>query len=465
MNGELDTTETWSLLTCSVACLSMLYKSWGEDGAPLFASLALSGLAFSATYSIIRWTGEAFMKAGRKGKDMSKKVAVEIPEMMGLVSALAYLLCIIAFLPFAFKQDIVAVTSGGGNKDVVVKVHEVETGRFLHHFPIEKLAAYGFAYGTIATVIILGIIDDFFDIRWRHKFFIPAFASLPILGLYFIDFGVTHVVVPVPLQPYLGELVDLGSLYYLYMSAISIFCTNSINILAGINGIEVAQSVVIGLLLLLNDSFYLIPSAPHPHPAEDSHLFSVYLLLPFIGVSLALLKHNWFPAKVFVGDTYCYFAGMVFAVVGIMGHFSKTLLLLFVPQIFNFVYSVPQLAGIVPCPRHRLPRFNSRNGLLEPSRAVMSPDKPLNTTVGEVLKILHKIRLVDVETDDKGKVTSVSNFTILNLWLVWRGPKREDRLAIEIVVMQTVVGLLGLLVRHRLALLVFSQDNRYYNVV
>lgn len=61
---------------------------------------------------------------------------------MGLVSALAYLLCIIAFLPFAFKQDIVAVTSGGGNKDVVVKVHEVETGRFLHHFPIEKVRLY-----------------------------------------------------------------------------------------------------------------------------------------------------------------------------------------------------------------------------------------------------------------------------------------------------------------------------------
>ena len=59
--------------------------------------------------------------------------------MMGLVSALAYLLCIIAFLPFAFKQDIVAVTSGGGNKDVVLKAHEMENGRFLHHFPIEKV--------------------------------------------------------------------------------------------------------------------------------------------------------------------------------------------------------------------------------------------------------------------------------------------------------------------------------------
>ncbi len=63
------------------------------------------------------------------------------------------------------------------------------------------------------------------------------------------------------------------------------------------------------------------------------------------------------PAKVFVGDTYCYFAGMTFAVVGILGHFSKTLLLFFIPQILNFLYSTPQLFKFVPCPRHRLPVY------------------------------------------------------------------------------------------------------------
>lgn len=40
-----------------------------------------------------------------------------------------------------------------------------------------------------------------------------------------------------------------------------------------------------------------------------------------------------YPARVFVGDTFCYFAGMTFAVVGIHGHFSKTLLLMFFPQV------------------------------------------------------------------------------------------------------------------------------------
>lgn len=282
-----------------------------------------------------------------------------------------------------------------------------------------------------------------------------------MLGLYFVDFGVTHVVVPLPLRPYFGDLVDLGGLYYLYMAAVSIFCPNCINILAGVNGIEVGQSVVIALLIILNDLLYLSPSLHQPHPAAESHLFSIYLLLPFIGVSLALLKHNWYPAKVFVGDTYCYFAGMVFAVVGILGHFSKTLLLLFIPQIFNFCYSAPQLFKIVPCPRHRLPRFNARTGLLEPSVATFSADKPLRPVVGEVLKLLHKLRLLRVETDADGRVTETSNFTILNLWLVWRGPLKEDRLAVEILIMQTACGLLGLWVRHSLALLLFAADNRF----
>lgn len=57
-----------------------------------------------------------------------------------------------------------------------------------------------------------------------------------------------------------------------------------------------------------------------------------------------------------MGDTFTYFSGMTLAVAGILGHFSETLLLFFIPQIINFVYSVPQLFKWVPCPRHRLPR-------------------------------------------------------------------------------------------------------------
>jgi UDP-N-acetylglucosamine--dolichyl-phosphate N-acetylglucosaminephosphotransferase len=46
----------------------------------------------------------------------------------------------------------------------------------------------------------------------------------------------------------------------------------------------------------------------------------------------------------------------VLACAGVLGHFSKTLLLFFIPQVFNFLLSCPQLFGIVPCPRHRVPK-------------------------------------------------------------------------------------------------------------
>lgn len=289
---------------------------------------------------------------------------------------------------------------------------------------------------------------------------IPAFGSIPMLIVYFVDFGVTHVVVPVLLQPYLGPFIDLGWLYYVYMAAVAIFCPQSINMLAGINGVEVAQSLVIAGLLIANDVLYLAPITAYPHPATDSHLFSIYFLLPFIGTSLALLFHNWYPSRVFVGDTYCYFAGMVFAVVGILGHFSKTLLLLFIPQIFNFLYSTPQLFGLIPCPRHRLPKFNAVTGLLDVSVTEWTvPPSPLIATA---LEILHKLRLVRIWKDEEGHIIESTNLTILNLWLVWMGPMREDRLALSMVAVQIVCGFVGLLIRHRLALLVFSEDNRAF---
>ena len=284
-----------------------------------------------------------------------------------------------------------------------------------------------------------------------------------MLTVYYLTYGVTHVIVPVQLEPYLGPMINLGWLYYVYMAAVAIFCPNSINILAGINGIEVSQSIVIALLLLLNDvlSLYAIPASSIPHPATDLHLFSIYLLLPFIGASLALWWHNWYPAKVFVGDTYCYFAGMVFAIVGILGHFSKTLLLLFIPQIINFIYSTPQLFRLIPCPRHRLPRFNIRSGQMEPSMTQwgQSPSKPVASML-EFLAAVPFFPLVKIRRRDTGEISETSNFTILNLWLVWFGPRREDRLATELLVMQAIMGLVGLFARHELALLVFRQDNR-----
>ena len=182
---------------------------------------------------------------------------------------------------------------------------------------------------------MLGFLDDVFDIRWRHKLPIPIIASIPLLMVYYAERGNTHVVVPLPLRPIFGALVNLGEqipvahvlllithigpLYYIYMSLLSTFTTNSINILAGINGSEVSQALIIALSIVLNDLLYLpwpidfrIPlhllgnqaevdvggvwSAGMAHGSRElvgRHLFSLYLMLPLVGVCAGFMYHNW----------------------------------------------------------------------------------------------------------------------------------------------------------------------------
>lgn len=295
-------------------------------------------------------------------------------------------------------------------------------------------------------MLFLGFVDDVMNVKWRHKIILPAISSLPLLMIYSVTSGVTQVVVPIPLQPVFGQLVQLGIFYYVYMAALAIFCTHSINILAGVNGVEVGQTLVIACFVVVNDIISITK-----HEAIGRHLFSIHLIAPFIAVSLALLKWNWYPARVFVGDTFCYFAGMTFAVVGILGHFSKSMLLFFVPQILNFVYSMPQLFGAVPCPRHRLPRLNQDTGKLEPS--VVTMDKTCKQSCFAV-KLFAKFGVVKIVSETNSSLT-INNLTILNWLLNVFGPLKEHHLTILLLALQIVCNTGGLFVRHRLSTFIF----------
>jgi UDP-N-acetylglucosamine--dolichyl-phosphate N-acetylglucosaminephosphotransferase len=102
-------------------------------------------------------------------------------------------------------------------------------------------------------MIFLGFVDDVLDLKWRDKLFLPTVASLPLLMVYFATFNSTTIVIPYPLQTLLGDQLNLGLFYYIYMGMLAVFCTNSINIYAGINGIEVGQSIVIAVSILVSN--------------------------------------------------------------------------------------------------------------------------------------------------------------------------------------------------------------------
>jgi UDP-N-acetylglucosamine--dolichyl-phosphate N-acetylglucosaminephosphotransferase len=418
------------LLLPTLLALPRLVREVGESARAVVLAIApASFLAYLAAKRLTRTIARLTLRRGVHGLDVNKAGTragdVRVPEATGLAPGCVYLVAV------TFTQCLHLFLGGA----------EAASWALEHN---SALATVGFG-------VFLGFVDDVLDVPWRAKMLVPAFASLPLLLSYA---GGTTILVPRPVRWALGDdwirtsdgnnLLDLGWAYYAYVFLLVIFCANSINIHAGINGLEIGQSVVIAAAIVYlnvstiarvgdvegasggevgisgggskNKAAYSAAAAAlaAARQTQHAHVFSLCLAGPFLAVSLGLLTHNWYPSRVFVGDTYTYFAGMTLGVVGVLGHFSETLVLFFLPQIFNFLYSSPQLLKLVPCPRHRLPKLDAATGLLHASKA--TPTR--------------------------------YNMNLVNAYLRAFGPQTERDLCVALVSLQAACCGFGFLARH-----------------
>ncbi|CAD6572102.1 MAG: tunicamycin resistance protein [Tremellales sp. Tagirdzhanova-0007] len=455
----------------------------------LQANLGFSLLAFLGSIWAVPWVGASFVEKGLSGRDLCKSGGRTsgpwIPECLGLPIACWYIGLMMLFIPFPFS---LLFDQDAGR----------EVGR--EAFPQGELTLYLSSLLSLLTATLLGFVDDLFDIRWRHKLPIPLIAAVPTLLVYYSEGGLTSVVLPGGLGSWIhsfgmggwsgSKVVDLGPLYYIYLVLLPTFTTNSFNILAGINGIEVTQALVIALSVAFNDLLFLpiwprslliaLGGIGNPHEGRilewaagevvKRHLMSFYFMAPLIGVCAGFLWHNGYPAKAFPGDTFCYFTGMAFSAVAIQGHFSKTLVLFFVPQVFNFILSCPQLFGLVTCPRHRLPAYDASSGLLGPSLTMFERAPPAKTRITlRVLEFLRLVRLdrIDVPTESpkssskpRSQIISSTNLTILNFLLIHFGPMHERTLCLLAGTIQAACSVLAFAVRYGIGAWVYGGERR-----
>lgn len=387
----------------------------------------MSAVAFLITMKLISGMKPLFTKAGLCGKDLNKKDNKDlIPEGLGVVTGAVFLISMFLFIPIPFFT----IWFEKGDYD----------------FPHHEFVMFIAGLLSICCMIFLGFADDVLDLKWRDKLLLPTMASLPLLMVYFVNIGVTTIIVPKPLRFILGFDLDLGIFYYVYMGMLAVFCTNAINILSGINGVEAGQSLIIAISILVFNFIELQGTC-----CWQAHLFSAYFMMPFIATCSALLYFNWYPSQVFVGDTFCYFAGMTFAVVGILGHFSKTMLLFFIPQVINFVYSLPQLFRFIPCPRHRLPKLNPETGKLGMSHSVFkkSDIRPLGKLILSVFSLLRLVQVEDGVGEDK-KSMRVNNFTLINFVIKMLGPLHERTLTTIMLEIQILGSAVAFIIRYHL---------------
>ncbi|CAF0812468.1 unnamed protein product [Rotaria sp. Silwood1] len=370
---------------------------------------------------------DKFIRAQLWGYDFNKinSRKVKIAESQGVIAAGIFLILMFIMIAIVFSEHLHPQSD----------------------FPHNKFIEYLAALLSICCMVLLGFADDVLDLRWSVKLLLPLVASLPLLLVYFANYHSTTIILPKPVRPFLGHQWNLGILYYVYMSMVAVFCTNAINILAGVNGLEVGQSIVIASSILLFNFIEMQGSC------SEEHLFSLYFMIPFIACTFPILLRNWCPAEIFVGDTFCYFAGMTFAVVGIIGHFSKTMLLFFIPQIINFLLSIPQLFHFIPCPRHRLPRLNIDLNKLNPSEIEFKKKdlKPLGWLMLRFFSAMKFIKYREYKMSDNEIMIATTNFTIINTVLCWSGPLYEGTLTQILIVIQIVFGsLLPFFIRYYL---------------
>lgn len=314
------------------------YKDIVHD-LPFVALLSIIG--FLLTYFMLPPFMQMFLKKKIQGVDINKVEDYQklddpnrkiVPESCGLVPAVAFLIIMIFYI-FLFHL----ITPGDLDLTKSIKQQKMSS----------ILVSIGF-------MILLGFVDDILDLRWRYKLVLPAIASIPIVISHTGSSSVTLPYFLHFLSP--SGILELGILYNIYISMLSIFCTNAINIYAGINGLEVGQSLIIALTMVLYDLIGIVND-----PANISaYANSLVILFFFLACSFPLFYYNIFPSSCFIGDTFCYFAGITLASAAIVGHFEYTMLLFCIPQILNFLLSIPQLFGIIPCPRHRLPTYNAK---------------------------------------------------------------------------------------------------------
>jgi len=176
---------------------------------------------------------------------------------------------------------------------------------------------------SVLTVILIlsgiGLVDDLLGWRKgglsiRSRIILVALAAIPLVA---INAGKSIVSVP-----FFGQ-IDLGFLYPLIIIPIGVVgATTTFNFLAGYNGLEAGQ----GILLLSSLSLVAFFTG-------NSWLSIIALCMA--ASLLSFLIFNKYPAKVFPGDSLTYSVGGLIAILAILGNFEKVAVFFFIPYILE----------------------------------------------------------------------------------------------------------------------------------
>jgi len=145
-----------------------------------------------------------------------------------------------------------------------------------------ELANEKFFLAGIILIFLLGVRDDLSSLHANHKLVIQLFAAC--LVVFLMDVKISG------LNGLFG--IDTFGWYFdeIFTILVIAIMTNAFNLIDGIDGLAGS----IGLCISIVFCFLFL---------EAGDQFSAVVALGIAGSSLAFLIYNWYPSKVFMGDT------------------------------------------------------------------------------------------------------------------------------------------------------------------
>ena len=171
---------------------------------------------------------------------------------------------------------------------------------------------------TLAVCILfggfMGLLDDFMDLKWRYKAFMPLIAALPLM--YYVFEGLQTGAIRTSISlPFLGT-IPFGAYYvFLIVPLIVMIVTNTVNQLGGLNGLETICPAIVLLGLMAFSPTYILMIGP----------MVFWLILAYFNVR----------GKIFVGNTGSFAIGISIASFAVVSDLKVDLFISILPYIFN----------------------------------------------------------------------------------------------------------------------------------
>ena len=277
------------------------------DKIPMFIVLFIIGLALTVIITKRLIPIIASKKYGQKiledGPIWHKKKE-GTPTMGGIGFILPILVCFIVFC-FAYKGE-------EKTKEIICAINVV-------------------VYAILNALI--GVIDDFAKIRNKRnegltakvKFILQSIVTILFLIAFKITVGIdTSIIVP-----FFDFRIELG--FFFYILAFFVLCgfVNAVNLTDGIDGLATMITITVSLLfLIVSFTIYQSPVL-------------LFLSSSVLGALLGFLIFNFYPAKIFMGDTGSLFLG---AVVVSYSFICNNIILV---VLYGFVFMCEALSDII----------------------------------------------------------------------------------------------------------------------